>query len=81
MDLIAERIKYLHYSGKWVNYWYWRTRDQKEIDFVEESDGEINAYEFKWNPKAKVQYPNAQFTIVDQQNFDRILMDQDRMDD
>ena len=43
--------------------------------------GEFNAYEFKWNPKAKVQYPNAQFTIVDQQNFDRILMDQDRMDD
>src|SRR5690606_30176540 len=67
--MISERIKYLHYSGKWVNYWYWRTRDQKEIDFVEESDGEINAYEFKWNPKAKVQYPklflknyeNAQF--------------------
>lgn len=87
--MISERIKYLHYSGKWVNYWYWRTRDQKEIDFVEESDGEINAYEFKWNPKAKVQYPklflknyeNAQFTVVDQQNFDSILMDRDRMVD
>src|SRR5690606_30190441 len=87
--MISERIKHLHYSDKWVNYWYWRTRDQKEIDFVEESDGKMNAFEFKWNPKAKVQYPklflknyeNAQFTVVDQQNFDSILLDRDRMVD
>ncbi len=55
--IISERIKHLHYSEKWKNYWYWRTKDQKELDFVEESDGQIFAYEFKWNPLAKVKKP------------------------
>ena len=80
--LISERIKYLHYSGEWANYWYWRTKDQKEIDFVEESDGQINAYEFKWNPKAKVKspklflrtYENSRFTVITQDNFEEFLM-------
>lgn len=81
--LISERIKHLHYSGKWVNYWYWRTKDQKEIDFIEESDGKINAYEFKWNPKATEKrpklflknYKNASFKLVHRDNFEDFLME------
>ena len=34
--LISERVKALHYSNKWSNYWYWRTKEQKEIDRSEE---------------------------------------------
>ena len=81
--LVSERIKHLHHSGKWANYWYWRTKDQKEIDFIEESDGKINAYEFKWNPKAKVKkpgiflktYENSDFLLINRDNFERFLME------
>jgi len=34
--------------------YFWRTKQQQEIDFVEEVNGEIYAYEFKWkNTKTK----------------------------
>jgi predicted AAA+ superfamily ATPase len=86
--LVSERIKYLNYSGKWVNYWYWRTKDQKEIDFIEESDGLIKAYEFKWNPKAKVKrpiqfleaYPSSEFKSIDQDNIESFLLCDDYID-
>lgn len=82
--LVSERLKHLHYSGKWVNYWYWRTKAQKEIDFVEEGNGKINAYEFKWNPNAKIkppslflkEYKNSTFMVVNQNNFEKFLMEQ-----
>lgn len=80
--LVSERIKHLNYSGKWVNYWYWRTRDQKEIDFVEETDGIIKTYEFKWNPKSKIKkpvkfletYPGSEFKSFDKDNFESFLL-------
>lgn len=79
--LVSERIKYLAYSQKWVNYWYWRTKEQQEIDFIEETDGQLVAYEFKWNPLAKVKkpasftqaYPAAQFEVIHKDNFETFL--------
>lgn len=79
--LVSERIKYLAYSQKWVNYWYWRTKEQQEIDFIEEADGQLFAYEFKWNPLAKVKkptsftqaYPAAQFKVIHRDNFESFL--------
>ena len=59
--LVSERIKHLAYAQKWVNYWYWRTKEQQEIDFIEEANGQLVAYEFKWNPLAKVK-KQASFT-------------------
>lgn len=70
--LISERIKYLQYSGAWTNYWFWRTRDQKEIDFIEESDGQIKAYEFKWNPKAKYKKPISFLSTYQGSSFEII---------
>lgn len=52
--LICERRKMTHYHGKNVNRYFWRNHAQQEIDFIEEINGNVNAYEFKWNPKAKV---------------------------
>lgn len=79
--LVSERIKYLAYSQKWVNYWYWRTKEQQEIDFIEEANGQILAYEFKWNPLAKVKkpasftqaYPEAKFEVIHRDNFEGFL--------
>ncbi|HXK49855.1 MAG TPA: ATP-binding protein [Clostridiales bacterium] len=55
--LISERIKYLNYSELWVSQYFWRTYDQQEIDYIEESDGEFSAYEFKWNAHKKKKIP------------------------
>ena len=81
--IISERIKYLNYSGSWSNYWYWRTKDQKEIDFIEESGGKIAAYEFKWNSSSKVRLPkqflrtytDSSFNIIHHDNFEGFLLD------
>lgn len=48
---ISERIKFNHYNGRYVNMYFWRTTQQQEIDYVEETDGAITAFEMKWNPK------------------------------
>lgn len=48
---ISERIKYNHYNGRYVNAYFWRTTQQQEIDYIEETDGAMTAFEMKWNPK------------------------------
>ena len=55
--LIAERVKHLHYHGIWANSFFWRTTLQQEIDYVEEMDGNLHAWEFKWNRAAKPKFP------------------------
>lgn len=57
--LIAERLKYNHYNFNYSNYYFWRTHGQQEIDFIEENEGNLHAYEFKWNPKAKIKFPKS----------------------
>jgi hypothetical protein len=54
--LISERMKYLEYSTTFANTYFWRTKQQQEIDYVEERGGTLYAYEFKWNPKAKAKF-------------------------
>jgi hypothetical protein len=57
---IMERIKMNAYNGRYVNYYFWRTTDQKEIDFIEESDGSFTIFEMKWNPrKGNAKFPKA----------------------
>jgi len=74
--LLSERLKRNHYYKRYCNRYFWRTRHQQEIDYVEESDGKITAFEFKWNPKAKVNIPaifvntySATVEVVSKENF------------
>ena len=63
---IMERIKHNYYKGIRANYYFWRSKTQQEIDFVEEHDGEIKIFEMKWNAdKANVKFPSA---FVDEYN-------------
>jgi len=55
--LITERKKLLQYNGFHGRTYFWRNKQQAEIDYVEEIDGKIYAYEFIWNPLAKVKFP------------------------
>ncbi|MBX3165249.1 MAG: ATP-binding protein [Bacteroidetes bacterium] len=54
--LISERWKKLQYSGFYGHRYFWRTTQQQEIDYLEEIDGAVKAYEFKWNSKAKAKF-------------------------
>jgi len=75
--LIAERMKANHYAGRLVNDWFWRTHAQQKIDYIEEYDGKLHAYEFKWNPQKKHRfpktflnaYPGAETAVVTPDNF------------
>lgn len=51
--LMTERRKRNHYHQKYCSGYFWRTKQQQEIDYVEEADGQITGFEFKCNPKAK----------------------------
>lgn len=56
--VISERIKANQYEGRYVNSYFWRTNQQQEIDYIEESDGQFTLFEMKWNPKrANTQFP------------------------
>jgi uncharacterized protein len=48
---IVERIKNDHFHRVFKNYYFWRTYNQKEIDLIEEYNGKLEAFEFKWKPK------------------------------
>jgi predicted AAA+ superfamily ATPase len=78
--MISERIKYQHYKQYWTNNYFWRTYDQQEIDWVEEREGEINGFEFKWSetharePVAwRKTYPRAGFTVINRDNYSEWL--------
>ncbi|MFW5793727.1 MAG: ATP-binding protein [Bacteroidota bacterium] len=78
--MISERMKYLEYRNISCNHYFWRTYDQQEIDWVEERDGALFGYEFKWK-ETKVKkpsqwnkaYPEASFEVIHRQNFQKWL--------
>lgn len=75
--VITERLKYLEYNKRSINYYFWRTYDQQELDWVEEEAGRLRGYELKWNPKRKPKapgawtnaYPEAEYHIINSDNY------------
>ncbi|MEO0787617.1 MAG: DUF4143 domain-containing protein, partial [Bacteroidota bacterium] len=57
--LVSERKKSKHYGQHYSNDYFWRTYRQQEIDYIEEADGKLNAYEFKFNPRKKGRFPKS----------------------
>ena len=80
--LMVERMKAHEYNGRFVNTYFWRTYDQKEIDLIEEQQGRLFGFEFKWNAgkiKKSTQkefltaYPNSELAVISQHNFVEFL--------
>jgi len=74
--LISERIKTLTYAKRHVDFYFWRTYDQQEIDWLEMENGSLSAFEFKWkDERAKVPvafanaYPDAGFQLINRENY------------
>jgi len=80
--LISERIKYIHYNQISVNQYFWRTKQQQEIDYIEEREGKLFAYEFKWNPNSKFKfsetflknYTQVETKVIHKNNFQEFLV-------
>jgi predicted AAA+ superfamily ATPase len=70
--MISERIKKLNYNDIYANSWFWRTKDQSEIDYLEEKDGQISAFEFKVNQKKKATINNSFIENYNIKNIDVI---------
>jgi predicted AAA+ superfamily ATPase len=79
--LVAERRKSNSYGMFYGNAYFWRTKEQQEIDYIEEVDGGLRAYEFKWKEKANQRitktfsraYPNCETAFVHSGNYDGFL--------
>ncbi|MGB0981307.1 MAG: ATP-binding protein [Winogradskyella sp.] len=74
--LISERHKQNTYKNTYTKMYFWRTKQQQEVDLVEENNGIITGFEFKWNAKKKLRLPktfvneyNANEEIIDRSNF------------
>lgn len=81
--VIAERMKSLAYRDSFASSYFWRTRQQKEIDYIEEEDGHIRAFEIKWNPKKSnarcpeaflTAYPDAEYKVISPENIEEFLL-------
>jgi uncharacterized protein len=80
--LIAERIKRNSYTNHFCNSYFWRTFDQAEVDYIEEYNGHLNTYEFKWKTNRKkvpaslaANYSIASSHFIDIDNYDSFLQD------
>jgi len=78
--LIIERMKNNMTGDRYVNSYFWRTHQQQELDYLEEADGRLIAYEFKWRsgtwrpPKAfSAAYPGSSSALIHQENYFEFL--------
>ncbi len=80
---ISERMKKKEYASSFALSYFWRTKDQSEIDYIEEEDGVTRAFEFKWNPSKSgtkcpslfsSAYPDASFKVITPDNIEEFLL-------
>ena len=75
--VISERMKHNSYSSFYGKSYFWRTQQQQEVDYLEDYDGVLHAYEFKWSPTRKPRlaeafvkgYSDHTFAVVTPENY------------
>ena len=74
--IIAERKKFLNNNGFDRQAYFWRTLQKQEIDYIEEYDGIMSAFEIKWKtgkmhvPKAfSIAYPKTKVKLINLDNY------------
>ncbi|MCF8303587.1 MAG: DUF4143 domain-containing protein [Bacteroidales bacterium] len=80
--MITERLKYNQMANRRPSMYFWRTHAGDEIDYIEEMDNVIAAYEFKYKNKPhakaprkfKTAYPNSNYEIVHMENFSFFIL-------
>lgn len=80
--LVSERLKYLHNHDLHPSTYFWRTHQGAEVDYIEEANSILRAYEFKWKSSKKAilprsfmhSYPDAVPNMIDQENMADFLL-------
>ena len=75
--MISERRKRNARLGRYANIYFWRTVEQQELDLIEEEDGRLVSFEFKWNEKKHAKqplsfarnYPDTPFQCITPANY------------
>ena len=73
--MISERMKYLSYSEIFASSYFWRTYTGAEVDYVEEHNGKLDAYEIKYKkakqkaPKTWIENYSNNFKCITYDNF------------
>ena len=75
--IISERMKHNAYSGYYGKSYFWRTQQQQEVDYIEDYDGVLHAYEFKWSGTKQPRlteafsknYPEHTFAVINPDNY------------
>lgn len=75
-------MKYLNYNNSYGSSCFWRTLNQQEIDYIEEVDRKVSAFEIKLNKNKKVKFPNSfienypdsEQSIITPENFYKYLL-------
>jgi len=75
--IFTERLKNRAYRSIRKQVYFWRTYQGQEVDFVEESGGQLSGYEVKWSntnhPKPPQDwastYPDATFEVINRDNY------------
>jgi len=79
--LVVERLKRNSNKGIFANTYFWRITTGKEIDYIEDANGLISGFEFKWKkekfavPKEfSVGYPESSVKLVNKENYRDFLL-------
>lgn len=79
--LIIERRKRNAYMEQFANTYFWRTYTGAEIDYIEETDGQLTGFEFKFSRKSAsvpaswtATYPGSRFEVVNQDSYASFLL-------
>jgi len=80
--IISERMKLIAYNDMDVSSYFWRTTQQQEIDYIEETADSFFAHEIKWNPNRKARisktfrnaYHVKEAKIIHRENFETLLL-------
>lgn len=80
--LVMERVKKQRHKNPISNNYFWRTYEQKEIDWVEEREGKLFAYEFSWKEKSirratrklfSETYPESELSVIHRDNYRKFV--------
>lgn len=84
---IIERRKLNEVHFRYTNTYFWRTYDQKEVDYVEEAEGAISGFEFKWKPQKRTALPkqfiktyDASITVIHPENYWDFVLENTKKD-
>ena len=75
--IFTELLKRDNLAGISSDFYFWRTHTGQEIDIIHEYNGQLSAYECKWNSRKKAKLPktfkdaytNSTFSVIHPENY------------